>query len=109
MTANQNELTHGHAVALGMICESHLSTLKTGLGEQDLNEIISVITSNYSLFPLSRDSYQKIFDIIKMDKKSILGKTAFTLLKSPGNAVINQFCSQEMMEQSLDFYCRLIK
>ena len=109
MASGRNGLTHGHAVAIGMICESHLSTLKTGLGQQDLDEIISVISANFSLYPLSRDSYQKIFDIIKMDKKSIQGKTAFTLLKSPGNAVINQFCTQEMMEQSLDFYCRLIK
>jgi 3-dehydroquinate synthase len=109
MNGSQDGLTHGHSVALGMICESYLSTLKTGLGQQDLNEIISVITSNYSLFPLSVDSYQKIFDIIKMDKKSIQGKIAFTLLKSPGNAMINQFCTQEMMEEALDFYCRLIK
>jgi 3-dehydroquinate synthase len=109
MNGGQNELTHGHAVALGMICESYLSSLKTGLRKQDLDEIVSVITSNYSLFPLSNDSFQKIFDIIKSDKKSFQGKIAFTLLKSPGHAMINQFCSQDMMEESLDFYCRLIK
>jgi 3-dehydroquinate synthase len=109
MNENQDGLSHGHAVALGMICESYLSTLKTGLKQKDLNEIISVITSNFSLFPLSHDSYQKIFDIIKADKKSIQGKIAFTLLKSPGNAMINQHCTREMMEESLDFYCRLIK
>jgi 3-dehydroquinate synthase len=109
MNVNQDGLSHGHAVALGMLVESHLSTLQTGLGQNDLNEIISVITSNYSLFPLSRDSYHQIFDIIQMDKKSIQGKIAFTLLKSPGHAMINQYCTKEMMEKSLDFYCRLIK
>jgi 3-dehydroquinate synthase len=109
MNENLDGLSHGHAVALGMICESYLSTLKTGLKQKDLNEIVSVITSNYSLFPLSTDSYQKIIDIIKVDKKSIQGKIAFTLLKSPGNAMINQFCTQEMMEETLDFYSRLIK
>jgi 3-dehydroquinate synthase len=109
MNGSQDGLYHGHAVALGMICESYLSTLKTGLSQNDLDEITSVITSNYSLHPLSRDSYSKFFDIIKKDKKSIKGKIAFTLLKKPGNAMINQFCTQEMMEESLDFYCRLIK
>jgi pentatricopeptide repeat protein len=90
-----------------MICESYLSTLKTGLGKQDLDKIVSVITANYPLYPVSRDAYQAIFDIIKMDKKSIEGKIAFTLLKSPGNALINQYCNQQMLEESLDFYCRL--
>jgi 3-dehydroquinate synthase len=107
MKDNQDGLSHGHAVALGMICESYLSTLKTTLAQHDLNEIISVLTSNYPLFPISRDSYDKIIDIIKKDKKSIRGEIAFTLLKSPGNAMINQFCTEKMMEDSLDFYCGL--
>jgi 3-dehydroquinate synthase len=106
---DQDGLSHGHAVALGMICESYLSTLKTKLPQKDLEEITSVITSHYSLLPIPRDSYNIIFDIIKRDKKNIRGEIAFTLLKSPGNAMINQFCDQEMMEKTLDFYCGLIK
>jgi 3-dehydroquinate synthase len=109
MNRNQVGLSHGHAVALGMICESYLSTLKTGLYQKDFDEIISVITSNYSLFPLSAESYNKIFDIIQMDKKSVRDKIAFTLLKSPGKALIDQYCSQREIEKTLDFYCRLLK
>jgi len=109
MNDNQDGLSHGHAVALGMICESYLSTLKTKLPQQDMNEIVSVITSNFSLLPIPRDAYDNIFNIIKRDKKSIRGEIAFTLLKSPGNAMINQFCNYEMIEKSLDFYCGLIK
>ncbi len=109
MNGNQDGLSHGHAVALGMICESYLSTLKAGLRQNDLNEIVSVITSNFSLFPVTHESYEYIIDIMKMDKKSIDGKIAFTLIKKPGNAIVNQYCSIRMIKESLDFYCQLIK
>jgi 3-dehydroquinate synthase len=109
MNSSSGELTHGHAVALGMICESYLSTLKAGLKKQDLDEIVSLITSNYDLFPVSRESYPEIFDIIKADKKSHQGRIAFTLLKNPGHALINQFCTSESMQEALDFYCGLVK
>jgi 3-dehydroquinate synthase len=102
-------ISHGHAVALGMICESYLSTLKSGLKNEDLNAIVSLITSNYSLLPLTEDSFPRILDIIRKDKKSVNDKTAFTLLKSPGHSMINQYCSEESMEKALEFYCQLLK
>lgn len=109
MNENKNGLSHGHAIALGMICESYLSMLKAGLEQNDLNQIVSVITSNFSLFPLTQESYENIIDIMKRDKKNIDRKITFTLIKKPGNAVINQYCSIEMIKKSLDFYCQLIK
>ena len=109
MNRSGEGLLHGHAVALGMICESYLSTLKTGLGQKELDQIVSVIKLNFPLYPLGRESYQELLDIMRKDKKNINGRLAFTLIKKPGTAVINQFCPPEMIEESLDFYCRLIK
>jgi 3-dehydroquinate synthase len=106
---SEEGLLHGHAIALGMICESHLSTIKTGLEQNDLKRIVSVIKSNFPLYPISRESYWDLIDIMRKDKKSINGKIAFTLIKKPGSAVINQFCPVDMIEESLDFYCQLIK
>ena len=105
---SQEGLLHGHAIALGMICESYLSTLMTGLGQKDLNQIVSVIKSNFPLCPINRESYPDLIDIMRKDKKSINGKIAFTLIKKPGSAVINQFCPVEMIEESLDFYCQFV-
>jgi 3-dehydroquinate synthase len=109
MNGNQEGLLHGHAVALGMICESYLSTLKTGLGQKDLEQIVSVITSNFNLYPFGRETYPAILEIMRKDKKSVNGQLAFTLIKRPGSAVINQFCSADMIEKAIDFYCQLIK
>ena len=108
MNGSAEGLLHSHAVALGMICESYLSTLVTGLGQKDLDQIVSVITSNFSLLPLTNESYQDIFNIMKKDKKSINGRFSFTLIKKPGSPVINQLCKPEMIESSLDFYCQLL-
>src|SRR6201996_7996258 len=35
---DENPLTHGEAIAIGMICESYLSHKKTGLGSNELDE-----------------------------------------------------------------------
>ena len=102
-------LSHGHAVAIGMICESYLSTLKTGLKETDLNEIVKVIRSLFSLVPITSESYGKLIDLMSQDKKNIQGNLMFTLLKTPGKALINQQCSIEMVKKALDFYCELTK
>jgi 3-dehydroquinate synthase len=109
MNGNREELLHGHAVALGMICESYLSTLKTGLGQKDLDQIVSVITSNFNIYPFGREIHPAILDIMRKDKKSVNRQLAFTLIKRPGSAVINQFCSADIIEKALDFYGQLIK
>jgi 3-dehydroquinate synthase len=107
MKEKEEGLSHGHAVAIGMICESYLSTLKTGLKETDMTAIVKVIRSLFPLFPISPDSFGQLIDLMKQDKKNSQGNLMFTLLKTPGKALINQHCSLEMVEKALDFYSHL--
>ena len=41
---------------------------------------------------------------MKKDKKNEKDEINFTLLKSPGKAVINQTCSESLIIESLDYY-----
>src|ERR1700743_1910440 len=41
---DKDPLTHGEAIALGMICEGYLSYKKAGLSKAELDEIVEVIT-----------------------------------------------------------------
>ena len=109
MDENKTGISHGRAVASGIICESFLSTLKTGLSESSLNEIVKVIKSLFPPLPLTTGDFDEIIGVKKHDKKNNQGTLNFTLLKACGKALINQLCTEEMVKQSLDFYCRVIK
>jgi len=100
--AERKKLLHGHAVALGMIAESHLSSQLTGLPEKQLHEITSFILHHYRKF------YSEISDInwlrwIKYDKKSAQGRLNFTLLKSIGKPVVNCQCVEPEIDASVQF------
>ena len=41
---DENPLTHGEAIAIGMICEAKLSSIKIGLSDAELAEITEVIS-----------------------------------------------------------------
>ena len=47
-------LTHGEAIAIGMVCEAYLSYKKTGLGEEELTEITNVFSRLYPHYQMAR-------------------------------------------------------
>ena len=97
-------LQHGHAVAAGMVCESYLSNMKSGLTGEEMNEIVSFIKTIFSPVLIQTLDYQKVIDLIKHDKKNSHSQTSFALLKEIGEAEINHVCSDEEIAESLDFY-----
>src|SRR6185312_6735963 len=44
---DDNPLTHGEAIAIGMICEAYLSYKKLGMSKDELDEIVRVFMSLY--------------------------------------------------------------
>jgi 3-dehydroquinate synthase len=97
-------LSHGHAIALGMICESYLSVLKTGLDKQDRDAIIQRIFPDYRYYPVRREDIDFMMDFMDHDKKRRNSGLRFSLLKSPGNAVPGITCEPVEIIESIDFY-----
>lgn len=96
-------LLHGEAIAAGMICESYLS-LKKGLLPEDLDQITQFLLKQYGKFDFGTDSYPKLMSLMKQDKKNETAEINFTMLKSPGEALFNQFATSEEIIESLDYY-----
>ena len=101
-------LDHGHAVALGIILESWLSFKLTGLAEDDLNSIASLILSNFEYYPVHEASTDQLIELMSHDKKNHDRKFCFTLLQRPGKAIIDQNCDNEIIFGALDYYRSLI-
>ena len=109
MAENGDGLSHGHAVAMGIICESYLSGVKAGLKQNELDEIVALITSIFPVVPIESSSIGDLITIMKQDKKSSHGSLQFTLIKSQGKAIINQPIEDNLVHESFEYYRTLIK
>ncbi len=101
---NRKSLSHGHAIALGMICESQLSTLKTGLDIKDQEVITRMIFPDFEYYPLQAKDVDFMVDFIGHDKKRRGSGLRFSLLRSPGNAIPGVTCDPGEILESIDFY-----
>ncbi len=82
---NHAELLHGEAVAAGIIVESYLSKLHTGLTDEDFKQINKFYQSLNLSLSFSNDDVEAIIGLMSHDKKNVNGEVRFVLLPSIGN------------------------
>jgi 3-dehydroquinate synthase len=97
-------LLHGEAIAIGMICEAHLSTVKQGLSKDQLEIISNYIISNYGKVDIPVEELNAITKNVLQDKKNVHGRIMCTLLTEIGEAVYNEPVTLSEIEESLHFY-----
>lgn len=100
-------LTHGEAVAIGMICAVFLSQQKLGLNKTKAKEIIEYIFPIYGKYKFSEKHLPELMNYILQDKKNINHVINFTLLQHIGKPVFNQHVSLKEIQESLRFYSHL--
>jgi len=84
---NQYELSHGQAISIGMTYASHISEQLTGFKEA--GRVINVL-ERYNLPTHAEFDKQKVFDVLKMDKKRERKDMNYVLLEKIGRGVIKQ-------------------
>lgn len=97
------EISHGKALCLGILIESYLSYKMKLLSKKEFDEIYFFLKTKNLLFEINNLSKEKILNFIKRDKKNILGKNSFTLLKYIGKSTNNVEIIEKDILQSLDF------
>lgn len=97
-------LLHGEAIAIGMVCESYLSYLQSGLAKTDLEKITRFILAIYGKVTLDADAFPTMLRLMRQDKKNDDRRINFTMLNAPGKALINQFVAEETIVESLAYY-----
>lgn len=100
-------LTHGHAVALGIICESWISWQRDLLTKTEFKDICSFIKQHYALPKWEKETMNQLLDFCRNDKKREGQKSNITLLNHIGYAMPNMDVSYEEIEQSLLFIQQL--
>lgn len=105
---NDNDpLTHGEAIAIGMICESWLSNKNAGLPDEHLQEISAVLNGLYPKHFIAEDCHTALYELMQKDKKNQNGKINCTLLTRIGQYSIDNICTAEELVDSLKYYATL--
>jgi 3-dehydroquinate synthase len=97
-------LLHGHAVAVGLICELYLSYKQCGFPSPKLSQLVHYIREHYPPFPFDCKAYDSLYERMTHDKKNEGGRINFSLLSEIGKVHINQAVDKARIEESLDFY-----
>ncbi|MEP0266444.1 3-dehydroquinate synthase [Dokdonia sp.] len=105
--SKKQTLLHGEAIAIGMILESYLSNKQTGLPQEQLENISTILSNMYDPVSFSKDDIHQIIELLKYDKKNTNGKVKFVLLKEIGIGVIDQEIPNDLIHQSFEYYSNL--
>lgn len=99
-------LSHGDAVAAGMLVESYIS-MKKGMPKDDF-DCIKDLLWEYNLVPKITFDPHLILNHMMYDKKNIKGKIRFVLLESIGKPLIGQEVSDALVMEALQFYLTMV-
>lgn len=97
-------VTHGLAIAAGMLCETYISSKMHGIDCSVVNEIISMINLNFDHLEIKHDQIPELFEIMMQDKKVRGGKLQFSLLKRLGKTIHNCEVADGLVKDSMHFY-----
>jgi len=101
LNKKENRLLHGEAIAIGMICETYLSSTILDLPESSVKEIEDYIIAQYGKSSIEKDEIKEIVELCSQDKKNENELINFSLLENIGNAVFNKFVEQDLITKAI--------
>ncbi len=107
MMEDDRPLLHGEAIAVGMLAEGYLSSIKNSFSVEELQLLTEYILEIYGRKEIGTELYNNMFNKMLHDKKNENQEINFSLLKKIGKAEINQTADKEQIRESLSFYSNL--
>lgn len=102
-----NLIPHGEAVALGMMCETHLALLEKLIIPEDADAVMKGLRTYYPYISIAPFSNEEILTLMQNDKKNTAGNIHFSLITQIGACTFDHQCPLENIILSLDFYRNL--
>lgn len=101
---NKENLTHGEAIAIGMVCESYMSSKLLGFPSEKVDAVKNVVLSIYTKIKLLKDDFTSILSLLKHDKKNVNGQVNFVLLNDYENFKLDCKVPEDLIIESMEFY-----
>lgn len=102
-------LTHGEAIAIGMVCEAYLSSTNNTLTKEELEDITKYMLSLYPAYELKAKSFKDLLNFMQSDKKNEHGQILFSLLNKIGACEYNCIVTEKDILESLSYYNNQVK
>jgi 3-dehydroquinate synthase len=102
-----NELLHGEAIAIGMVCESFIAVEKGFISPVVLKEIEELIATHFSFTALDSYDEEAILSLMEQDKKNSDGNINMALITSIGSYQINVAVTYDEIKRALH-YCKAL-
>lgn len=99
-----NPITHGEAIAAGMICESWISHQIAGFDSGSLLQVEEVIDPVFERLNFTEKEIPALLDLTRQDKKVRDGKIRYSLLQQMGVSVYDVEVDDLTAEESLRYY-----
>lgn len=97
-------LTHGEAIAIGMIIESYISYKQFGFPKETLELLKEIIIKIYGKVTIDKNLYKSILDLTKHDKKNIGNVVKFVLLENIANYKIDCTVDEALLIEAFNYY-----
>lgn len=106
---DEKPLTHGEAIAMGIICETYISYRTAGLSIVERDEIVKRILLNFNSYKIPTLAIDELVEITNYDKKNQRGRPMLTLLRNIGNAVAGQAVEPALIRESFFRFTDFVK
>ncbi len=101
---NKENLTHGEAIAIGMITESYISEVLFGFPSEGLKNIKKSIINIFGKVQIEASDYDAIIELLKHDKKNVAGQVNFVLLTDFERFKLDCKVEKSLIIEALDYY-----
>ena len=97
-------LTHGEAIAIGLICETYISSELYNFSKEELYDLKNYIKTLFGNIIIEKTDFKPIIELMKHDKKNINGEVKFVLLNKLTNYKLDCKVETQLIEKSLKYY-----
>lgn len=97
-------LTHGEAIAIGMVVEAYISHKLFDFPKETLAILKTKVAHFYGKITINESDYAAILDLMKHDKKNIGSEVKFVLLKAVAQYKIDCSVTPDLIIEGLNYY-----
>lgn len=99
-----NAQPHGYCVLWGMVAELYLSVVHAGCPREVLQHLVQIMLQYYGKPMCNCKQREELIQRMYQDKKNNANKTPnFTLLRNIGEPVVNQYITEEEIDEALEY------
>jgi 3-dehydroquinate synthase len=101
---HKKTLTHGEAIAVGMVIELYYSTLLFSFPKQETDAVKQYILKMYGRVDIKKEDFDSIIALMIYDKKNVSGKVNFVLLEDYEKCLFDINLNEKTIRAGLQYY-----